>query len=159
MPMTKTPTVDPGLLSRLPAGPILMRVRRTIVAAGIAAFAYTVLSTGSAAACSGGGTGPDGAVTQASCANLSLHPSWVVYAALAVIVFVAIGQVARRAETLEAAYRILDRAASAAAIVAVVSGVIGLIWMLLVPVASLAEGASVVFPFPFSAPELTITHQ
>ena len=46
---TMTPTIDTGLLSRLPAGPILMRVRRLIVTTGIAAFAYTVLSTGSAA--------------------------------------------------------------------------------------------------------------
>lgn len=136
-----------------------MRIRRLLLSAGIAAFVYTVLSTGSAASCSGGGTGPDGAVTQATCANLALHPSWVVYAAFAVIPFVAIGRVARRAQTLDEANRILDRSATVIALLTAVSAAIGLAWMALVPIDSLARGAAVLFPFPFSAPELTITQQ
>ncbi|NUU07830.1 hypothetical protein [Leifsonia sp. C5G2] len=156
---TMTPTIDTGLLSRLPAGPILMRVRRLIVTTGIAAFAYTVLSSGSAASCSGGGTSADGAVTQATCANLALRPSWAVYAALAVIVFVAIGRVARRAETLEAANRILDRTAIVIVAVVLVSAAVGLTWIMLVRPESLTGGGTVLFPFPFSSAELTITHQ
>ena len=156
---TMTPTIDTGLLSRLPAGPILMRVRRLIVTTGIAAFAYTVLSTGTAASCSGGGTSGDGTVTQTTCANLSLRPSWAVYAALAVIVFVAIGRVARRAETLESANRILDRAAIVIVAVVLVSAAVGLTWIMLLPPESLTGGGTVLFPFPFSSAELTITHE
>lgn len=156
---TMTPTIDTGLLSRLPAGPILMRVRRLILTSGIAAFAYTVLSSGSAASCSGGGTSADGAVTQTTCANLALRPSWAVYAALAVIVFAAIGRVARRAETLEAANRILDRAAIVIVAVVLVSAAVGMTWIMLMRPESLTGGGTVLFPFPFSSAELTITHQ
>jgi|GEM_PF-1279484 len=156
---TMTPTIDTGLLSRLPAGPILMRVRRLILTAGIAAFVYTVLSAGTAASCSGGGTTGDGTVTQTTCANLSLRPSWAVYAALAVIVFVAIGRVARRAQTLEAANRILDRAAILMVAIVLVSVAVAQTWIMLLPPESLTGGGTVLFPFPFSSAELTITHQ
>jgi hypothetical protein len=156
---TMTPTVEAGLLSRLPAGPVLMRVRRLIVTTGIAAFVYTVLSSGSAGSCSGGGTTADGTVSRTTCATLALRPSWAVFAALAVIVFVAIGRVARRAETLEAANRVLDRAAIAIVAVVLVSAAVGLTWMMLLPPESLTSGGTIVFPFPFSTAELTVTHQ
>lgn len=156
---TMTPTVDTGQLSRLPAGPVLLRIRRLIVTAGLAAFAYTVLSSGSAGSCSGGGTSADGVVTQTTCANLALRPSWAVYAALAVIVFVAIGRVARRAETVGAAHRILDRAAVAIIVVALVCAAVGLVWIMTLSPQSLTDGGTVLFPFPFSSAELTITHQ
>jgi hypothetical protein len=155
---TTTPTIDTGQLSRLPAGPILMRVRRLILTSGVAALVYTVLSSGSAASCSDGGMSADGAVTATTCANLALRPSWAVYAAVAVIVFVAIGRVARRAETVDAANRILDRAAIAIIVVVLLSAAVGITWIMLLPPQSLTSGGTVLFPFPFSSAELTVTH-
>lgn len=159
MPMTGTATVDAGELSRLPAGPILVRLRRLLVTAGVAALVYTALSTGSVGTCSDGdGTfGPNGEA-HVTCASLVLRPSWVMYAVFALIVFVAIGRVARRASTVPEALRVLDRAAALTVIFALVAAAIGLLWMMLVPVDSLLGTGTVLFPFPFSSPELTITH-
>jgi hypothetical protein len=155
-----TPTVDTGELSRLPAGPILVRLRRVLITTAGAAAVYTLLGTGSIGTCAdtpGSAAGGSG-TTQVTCANLVMHPSWIVSAALAAILFVAIGRIARRASSVPEALRILDRAAIVAVAVAVVSGLIGMAWLFLVPIHSLTEGGTIVFPFPFSAPELTITH-
>lgn len=155
-----TPTVDTGELSRLPAGPILVRLRRVLITTAGAAAVYTLLGTGSIGTCADTpGSAADGSgTTQVTCANLVMHPSWLVYAALAAILFVAIGRIARRASTVPEALRILDRAAIVAVAVALISGFIGMAWLFLVPHDVLTSGGTIVFPFPFSAPELTITH-
>ncbi|MGO4592796.1 hypothetical protein AB4Z18_03145 [Leifsonia sp. 2TAF2] len=160
MPTIGETSVETGELSALPAGPILIRLRRVLITTAIAAVVYTILSTGSAGSCSNaGGEVGTGEAVQTTCANLVLRPSWIVYAAFGVILFVAIGRIARRSSTVADALRILDRAATAIVIIALVCGVIGLVWMMLVPMSALTSGGTVVFPFPFSAPELTITHQ
>jgi hypothetical protein len=151
---------DTAALSTLPAGPILVRLRRLLITGAIAALVYTVLSSGSVGTCSdaGGAVGSDTPV-QTTCATVDLRPSWLVYAAFAVIAFVAIGRVARRATTVAEALRILDRAAAVIVVLALVCGAIGLTWMMLLPVDALTEGGTILFPLPFSAPELTVTHQ
>ncbi|MFF1879671.1 hypothetical protein [Leifsonia sp. NPDC058230] len=159
MTTTGTSAVEAGELSKLPAGPILVRLRRVLITTAVAAALYTVLSTGSVATCSSGEATDAGDMVQGTCANLVLRPSWCVYAALAVILFVAIGRVARRASTVHEALRLLDRAAIVIVALAVVSAAIGLVWMSLVPLDALTGGGTLIFPFPFSAPELTITHQ
>lgn len=55
MPTLTGPKVELGELSRLPAGPILVRLRRVLITTGIAAVVYSMLSTGSAGTCSGAG--------------------------------------------------------------------------------------------------------
>src|SRR3954469_6467627 len=159
MPAVGTAAVDTGDLSRLPAGPILMRLRRLLITGAAAAVVYTVLSTGSVGTCSdgNGSSAPTGGA-QVTCANLVVHPSWVMYAVFAAIVFVAVGRVARRAASVVEAVRILDRAATLIVALALVAGAIGLLWMMLVPRDALTSGATLVYPFPFSSPELTVTH-
>lgn len=154
-----TSTVEAGELSRLPAGPILVRLRRVLITGAGAAAVYTMLSTGSIGTCSDApAAGDSGTTAQVTCANLMMRPSWIVYAALAVILFAAIGQVARQASTVAEALRTLDRAAILTVAIALVAGFIGMAWMFLIPHDALTSGGTIVFPFPFSAPELTITH-
>lgn len=158
MRTTGTSTVETGELSRLPAGPILVRLRRVLITGAAAAAVYTLLSTGSIGTCSDSPGAGDSGATQVTCANLVLRPSWIVYAAFAVILFVAIGRVARQASTVADALRTLDRAATLTIALALVAGFIGMAWMFLIPHESLTSGGTIIFPFPFSAPELTITH-
>ena len=153
-----TAAVETGELSRLPAGPILVRLRRVLLTAGGAAAVYTLLGTGTIGTCTDSPGAGDSGTTRVTCANLAMHPSWIVYAALAAIVLVAIGRVARQASTVADALRILDRAALVTVAVALVSGFVGMAWLFLVPLDALTGGGTIVFPFPFSAPELTITH-
>ncbi|MCI0158935.1 hypothetical protein KNO15_19710 [Leifsonia shinshuensis] len=153
-----TTTVETGELSRLPAGPILMRLRRLLLTTAGAAAAYTLLSTGSVGTCTDTPNAGGSGAAQVTCANLVLHPSWIVYAAFAVILFVAIGRVARQASTVADALRTLDRAAIVIGALAVLAGLIGMAWLFLVPHEALTSGGTLIYPFPFSSPELTITH-
>ncbi|WP_348787693.1 hypothetical protein [Leifsonia sp. NPDC080035] len=152
MPTREYAHVDPGVASRLPAGPILMRLRRVLLSAAAAAFVYTALGNGSRMECVGGGDTQPG-----TCVGLSVHPGWPVYAALAVILFVAIGRVARRASTTPEALRILDRAAILMIAIVLVSVVVGTVWMFLVPLDAVHETRTVIFPFPFLSGEVTFT--
>ncbi|GAB3580912.1 hypothetical protein GCM10027406_21110 [Leifsonia lichenia] len=151
-----TATADAGELSQLPAGPILLRLRRLLITTGLSAVVYAALATGSKGQCPGAGA-PGAAPGAQTCVNLTMHPSWMVFAAFAVIVFVAIGLVARRASTLEEAGRIFDRAAIVVMAVAAVSVVVGLLWITFLPYDSLTGSATVIYPFPFNSPELRVT--
>lgn len=160
MPTMGTAKVETGELSTLPAGPILIRLRRVLIVTAVAAVVYTILSTGSMGSCTDtGGEAGSGEAVQTTCTTLVLRPSWIVYAAFGVILFVAIGRIARRSSSVADALRILDRAVIAIIVIAVVCGAIGLVWMRLLPMDALTSGGTIVFPFPFSAPELTVTHQ
>ncbi len=138
-----TATVETGELSQLPAGPILVRLRRLLLTTAGAAAAYSLLSTGSVGTCTDSPNAGGSGTTQVTCANLVMHPSWIVYAAFAVILFVAIGRVAR---------------AIVIGALALAAGLIGMAWLFLIPREALTGGGTVIFPFPFSSPELTITH-
>ncbi len=153
-----TTTVETGELSQLPAGPILVRLRRLLITTAGAAAAYSLLSTGSVGTCTDSPNAGGSGTTQVTCANLVMHPSWIVYAAFAVILFVAIGRVARRSSTVEDALRTLDRTAIVIGALALAAGLIGMAWLFLIPHEALTGGGTVIFPFPFSSPELTITH-
>src|SRR3954452_14961669 len=92
MRTTGATTVETGELSALPAGPILIQLRRVLITTAGGGVVYTILSTGSAGSCSdNGGEVGSGEAVQTTCANLVLRPSWIVYAAFGAILFVAIG--------------------------------------------------------------------
>lgn len=158
MPTMQDTGFDAGVASRLPAGPILIRLRGVLLTAAAAALVYSALGGGSRSECSGGGMDSDGNTPPESCVSLTMHPSWVVYAALGVILFVAIGRIARRADTLPAALRILDQAAILMIGLVLVSVAIGLVWLFAVPLDVVRGTGTVIFPFPFNAPDVTFTH-
>lgn len=146
------PTLSAGtLLPAVPGAAILIRVRRLISATALVAVGYAFLSNGSRAFCPGAGPAAEG------CVSLQLHPSPFVFAALAFVVFVAIGRVLRRARTEADALRILDRAALVGTAIAGASLVIGVVWFGLIPLESWNGSATYVFPFPFASVEMSVT--
>lgn len=151
-----TKTVDTVETSRLPAGPILVRIRRLLITTAIAGVVYSALGTGSKGQCSGM-PGTEGQPSTETCVNITMHPSWIVYVAFAAIVFVAIGRVGRLASTVEQAGRIFDRAAIAVMALAAVSIIVGGLWLALLPFDSLTGTGTTIYPFPFNSPELTVT--
>ncbi|SDH26711.1 hypothetical protein SAMN04515691_2468 [Leifsonia sp. 98AMF] len=140
-----------ALLPAVPGAAILIRVRRLISAIALVAVGYGFLSNGSRAFCPGAGPAAE------SCVSLQLHPSPFVFAALAFVVFVAIGRVLRRARTEADALRTLDRAALVGTAIAGVSLLIGVVWFGLIPLESWNGSATYFFPFPFASVDLTVT--
>lgn len=115
-------------LSTLPGAAIIRRIRGMLLSAAGTAILYSVVSTASKGGCIGGVTG-DGGYIDANgnptdvvpmCVNLTLHPSSIVFIAIAVIVIVAIILVLRRADSESAALRMIDRA-----VIVIVAGTIG----------------------------------
>jgi len=138
-------------LPAVPGAAILIRVRRLISATALVAVGYAFLSNGSRAFCPGTGPAAD------SCVSLQLHPSPFVFAALAFVVFVAIGRVLRRARTEADAIRILDRAALVGTAIAGVSLLVSVVRFGLIPLESWNGGGTFFFPFPFGSVDLTVT--
>lgn len=135
----------------VPGAAVLIRVRRLLGSTALVAIAYGFLSNGSRAFCPGVGPAGD------SCVSLQLRPSPFVFVALALVVFVAIGRVLRRAPTEAAALLILDRAALVAAAIGAVSLLISIVWFGLIPLESWNGGGTYIFPFPFGSVDLTVT--
>ncbi|WP_308798958.1 hypothetical protein [Agromyces silvae] len=164
MPETidRAPTAE---MSTLPGASTLLRTRRLIVAALVTAFLYNLVMTASRGGCPGGVTGDGGYLdangqptdTVPMCANLTLGPSWWVFAAIALIVVLAITRVLKRASDQRTAARILDRAAILIFAIAGASVLIGYVWFFAIPLESVTEGGTVVLPFLFGSVDLTVT--
>lgn len=139
-------------VSALPARPIVARIRRLILTAGIAAAAYATLTHATKGFC----PGPADAVDP-SCISLTLQPSGLVYMAIFAIVVVNLNFVLRRANTLESTLRYLDRAAAIIAILVVASVLISQIWFALIPITEWDGSGTFFYPFPFGAVDLVTT--
>ncbi|MDN4615505.1 hypothetical protein P5G50_13705 [Leifsonia sp. F6_8S_P_1B] len=143
----------------LPAAPLLRRARTLLLWALGAAVVYSTLS-GSKGSCPGGFSA-DGYVDAAGdptdvapqCFQATLHPSPVVYLAIAVTVIVAVTRAAR-ATDLDRALRTLNRATILVVAIAVVSMVIATVWIFVSPAPT---DGTVFFPFPFGSGTMTIT--
>ncbi|MCD2443094.1 hypothetical protein LQ757_12495 [Agromyces sp. SYSU K20354] len=151
-------------LATLPGAAVLLRVRRLLVLALIMSLVYGFFTHVSKSYCPGGFSGDGGFVdadgrptdVAPSCISLTLGPSWLVYAAIGVAVFMAITRVLKRAATEADALRILDRAAAFIGILAVASIVISHVWFALIPIDESGTGAFL-FPFPFGAVTVDIS--
>jgi ABC-type Fe3+ transport system permease subunit len=158
----RTPTAE---MSTLPGAPTLLRTRRLIIAALVTAFLYNLVMTASQGGCPGGVTGDGGYIdangqptdTVPMCTNLTLGPSWWVFAAIALVVVLAITRVLKRASDQRAAARILDRAAILIFAIAGASVLISYVWFFAIPIESITEGGTVWYPFPFGSVETTMT--
>lgn len=139
-------------MSMVPARPIVARIRRLILTAGIAAAVYAIFTTGSKGYC----PTPEGAVDP-SCISLTLQPSGLVYMAIFAIVVVNLNFVLRRAHTVESALRYLDRAAAIIAILVVASALISQIWFWMIPITDWDGTGTFFYPFPFGAVDLVTT--
>lgn len=149
----------------LPGARIVNSIRRLVIVAALAAFAYGAFLTGSKGYCPGGMNSDgkffdaDGDVTEVapSCINLALRPSGLIYVAIIAIVIGVLTRLLRRASDEASAMRSLDRATAAIAILVVVSIIISWIWFRMTPITDW-DGAGMIFaPFPFGSIDVTIT--
>jgi len=146
----------------LPGFEIIARLRRLLVVGAAAALGYSLFMTSGKGYCPGGVSADGGFLDAAGnptdtapmCVYLDLHPSPVIFIALAVIVFTAITMVLRRAADAPSAIRYLDRAAAAVAILAIASVVISQIWFALIPITDWDGTGTFFYPFPFGSVDL-----
>ncbi|GAA2968108.1 hypothetical protein [Microbacterium schleiferi] len=153
--------------SVLPGVEIVAAIRRVATVAALALLAYMTFTRGSAGACVGG-VGADGGYIDANgdptdvapqCISLALEPGPVVIIAVVLTFIVALTLVIRRAQTVPAALRILDRATLVILAIAAVSLVVSLVWFGLLPIRDWSPDGEwgFVFPFPFGSVDLSIT--
>ncbi len=147
--------------SPLPGAPVIARIRRLIVVAGLAALVYTVFTRAGKSMCFSGAD-PDGSFIDASgspiapsCVGLTLSPGPLVYFAIVLIVIGALTR-ALRASGADSAIRPIDRAAAIIGIAAAASVVISQVWFGLIPLSEYGNGF-LLFPFPFGGVEITVT--
>jgi hypothetical protein len=152
----------PAIARSLPGSEIIARVRRLLVVGLAGAVGYSLFMTSGKGYCPGG-VSADGSFVDAAgeptdtapmCVYLDLHPSPVIFIALAAIVLTAITLVLRRAADSSSALRYLDRAAAAIAILAIASVVISQIWFALIPITDWDGAGTFFYPFPFGSVEL-----
>ncbi|MFD4958671.1 hypothetical protein [Microbacterium sp. NPDC058389] len=141
----------------LPGRAVIARIRRVLVVALVAGFAYTAVTVASAGGCAGGSDGSGGFVDSAgrstdlppTCVQLTLRPTPLVVIAIGLIVLFAIGRVLKAVDE-RAALRTLDRAVAGIGVLAAVAIIVSHVWFQLVPLDDLMSGSWTVFsPFPF----------
>jgi ABC-type Fe3+ transport system permease subunit len=144
-------------MSALLGAPVLLRVRRLIVAALITSLLYSIVMTATRSGCPGGVTG-DGGYLDANgqptdfvpqCYNFTLGPSVWVFVAIALTVVLAITRVLKKAGDLRNATRILDRAAMIVFAIAGASVLIGYVWFFLIPIDTSDGTGTLYLPLPF----------
>ncbi|MCS3841895.1 hypothetical protein [Microbacterium sp. AK031] len=158
-------TVDLTPKTGLPGVRIVTNIRRLVIVAALAAFAYGAFLTGSKGYCPGGMNSDDefldasGNVTEVAptCINLVLRPSGLIYVAIIAIVIGVLTRVLRRASDETTAVRSLDRAAAAIAILVIVSIVISWVWFRMIPITEWDGTGTVFAPFPFGSIDVAIT--
>ncbi|MEC8762671.1 MAG: hypothetical protein VXY40_07965 [Actinomycetota bacterium] len=153
--------------SVLPGVEIVAAIRRVATVTALALMVYVTFTRGSAGTCAGG-IGADGGYidsngnptdTVPQCISLTLEPSPVVIIAVVLTFIVALTLVIRRAQTVPAALRILDRATIVILAITAVSLVVSLVWFGLLPIRDWNPHGpwGFVFPFPFGAVDLSIS--
>lgn len=90
------------------------------------------------------------------CVAMSLGPSPLMFIALVVAIIWALSRVLSRADSEEAAIRILDRTAAGIMIVAAASIVVAQVWFALIPLDGINGSGSYLWPFPFGSVDLQI---
>lgn len=157
----------PVVASPLPGAALVARIRRLLVVAVVAGLAYATVTVANKVYCPGGfdaGGGfvdADGRPTPVApqCIDMMLGPSPLLYVAVGIIVFVALGRVLRRAVTVLDALRILNRTTIAVGVVFAASAVISLAWFAFIPIEDFDPAGSYMFlyPFPFGSVTIEIT--
>jgi len=134
--------------STLPGVILVERIRRLVLLSVILAAGYGMFVRGQKQWCVGHDSSP------ASCSEIVMSPSPLVFVAAAVIVLIALKRVVRAAATDDDARRILGRAATGVILLFVVATVVSLTWLAVVPVPDASGPYTVFFPFPFASGEV-----
>jgi hypothetical protein len=146
---------------------VVKSIRRLVVITLISAFVYGVALTASRGFCAGGVAATGGFVDSTGhptdvvpqCFQLTLGPSPFIFAAMALIVVVALDRVIARAHSVTDAVRIVDRTVYWVVGLAAASIVISHLWFWLMPTTGWGEGTGlwITSPFPFGAINLEIS--
>lgn len=164
MSLPRTSPLD-VVSTALPGAAVVGMIRRLVIVSVIAAFAYAVFMTANRGYCAGGFDGQGGFVDASGraadeaprCVQLTLGPSPLLYAGIALLVVLAISR-AMKASTAMAARRSLNRSAFVVVGIVVFAIVVSQVWFGLVPIEGFAsESWSILSPFPFGAIDVEIT--
>ncbi|PJJ71348.1 hypothetical protein CLV46_0893 [Diaminobutyricimonas aerilata] len=153
-------SVPPAALATLPGASALAAVRRLLVWALGAAWAYGLLAAGTRTVC-WQGVSPDQSIVfsgpvpaEPGCHTLTLSPTGFVYAGIAVAALIAITNTLRWAATEAEAARRLQRARVAVLLIPAIALAAAHLWLWSVPLDAQGTGAAV-YPFLFGTITLT----
>lgn len=135
----------------LPEWTVLRGARRLLILSLIAGVAYSFFSTASRVA----KTAPAAPDHPAYSIDLTLHPSPLVYVAIAIVFFSAIQRVLTRANNEATALRTFRRASRLVLFISLGSAVIALVWFFTYPLGGWPETNMWIAPFPFGTMDVT----
>lgn len=148
MPAMTVPLVES---STLPGVVLVERIRRLVLLSVILAVGYGMFVRGQKQSCIAQASG------SATCSELVMSPSPLVFVAAAVIVLISLKRVVRAAASDDDARRILGRAATGVVVLFVVATAVSLTWLALVSLPDASGPYTIVFPFPFASGEFRST--
>lgn len=136
------------------AGPRMVAgIRRLVIIAALAAFAYGTFMLASKGSCR------DGSVNaEPVCKILVLRPSLLIFAAIVAIVVGALTLVLRRAVDQDAGLAYLNRAGLLIAVLVIATLVISHLWFRLTPVFDGETARTLIAPFPLGTVEVRTDH-
>lgn len=159
--MTITPeeTRTDGLL---PGAAIVVGIRSLLIWAVVAAVLLSSFVRGSMSGCSGGLDGSGGFIDSAGdpthtvprCGSVTMSASPLVYTAIALIVLLSLTRILRRADTVDAALRIVNNARMGIVVLTLVTFVVGYVAIMTVQVDDWSN-YSLLSPFPFVSYEIS----
>lgn len=148
----------------LPGAAIIVGIRSLLIWAIVAATTLATFLRGSMSSCSGGVTGSggfldaDGQPTDAApmCGSITMSASPLVYMAIGLIVLLSLTRMLRRADTIDAALRIINNARMVIVVLTLVTFVVGY-WAIMTVRVDDWSSYSLLYPFPFATFDIS-TH-
>ncbi|MCC4248049.1 hypothetical protein [Microbacterium testaceum] len=161
MTITRNETRDDTLL---PGAAVIVGIRSLLIWSVVAGTMLAVFLRGSMSSCSGGVTGSggfldaDGQPTDVTpmCGSITVSASPLVYAAIALIVLASLTRILGRADTVDAALRIINNARMVIVVLTLVTFVVGY-WAIMTARVDDWSNYSLLYPFPFATFDIS-TH-
>lgn len=144
-----------GVASPLPGATIIGRIRGMLLSALGAALGYSILGTASKRGCFDAVS--EEAAADSACVNLTLHPSPIVFIAIAVTVIVAITLVLRPGRSEASALRIIDRAVDIIIAGTLAWAALTMVSFFAIPLEPPGPGEPFTIPFTFGNVDIDIT--
>ncbi|MFS0792538.1 hypothetical protein [Microbacterium sp. 1P10AE] len=154
MTITRNETDENTLL---PGAAVVVGIRSLLIWAIVAATMLAVFLRGSMSSCSGGVTGSGGFLdadgqptdTAPMCGSVTLSANPLVYVAIGLIVVMSLTRILGRADTIDAALRIINNARMVIVVLTLVTFVVGYGAIMTIRVDDWSS-YSLLYPFPFA---------
>lgn len=143
----KAPVSEPLTVPALRGWALLVEVRQLLINCLVVGILYSAFTTGSR----GGITESSGPGQPAYEVNLTLHPSPIIYVAIAVACFYSIHRVLTHVTDEASAIRVFRRASLVVVLIAAGSVVIADVWFFTSPLAGCPAPGTWIAPFPFGS--------